>query len=196
MSNIRIKDQWLREALREEVSGRDLTIENLSTVTRLSWDEYRAEAGELWSPVENLSGIEHCVNLRHLGLDGNHVRSLRPLAGLDRLEELWMVQNDVIDVKPLAGLSSLTTLVLEMNYHLKNVSPLADSANLQYLNIADTSVTDLAPLLDLPALTRLAWKPRTWTPKPISGTALRRAESVLVTLKTRGVTIERYQLGR
>jgi hypothetical protein len=81
-----------------------------------------------------------------------------------------------------------------MNYHLRNVSPLAGLANLQYVNIASTGVTDLAPLLDLPALARLAWSPHTRVnAKPLSGVALRRAEAVLVTLKSRGVKIECYQ---
>lgn len=194
MRTVSIKDFGLYRALKEVVVGDWITDEALLAVTDLSWDEYRAEVGpEHWQPIDDLRGIEHCVNLRGLHLDGNHIRSLLPLAGLDRLTELWLVDNDVSNLKPLAGLTALTTLVLDMNRRLVNVAPLAGLNRLEYLNIADTSVKDLSPLLDLPALTRLAWKPYTmYGRKPIAPAVLRRAEGVLATLRDRGVSIERH----
>jgi hypothetical protein len=193
---VSIKDFGLYRALSEVVAGDYLTDAALLAVTDLSWDEYRAEVGpEHWQPIDDLAGIQHCVNVRGLHLDGNHIRSLLPLAGLGQLTELWLVDNDVSNLKPLAGLTNLTTLVLEMNRRLVNVAPLAGLHRLEYLNIAGTGVKDLAPLLDLPALTRLAWSPYTmYGRKPMAPAVLRRAEAVLTTLRERGVSIERYRL--
>jgi hypothetical protein len=191
---VAVKDFGLYRAL-SEVVGRHLTAEALAGVTDLSWDEYRAEVGPgHWQPIDDLSGIQHCVNLRGLHLDGNNLRSLLPLAGLTRLSELWLVGNDVSNLKPLAGLTELTTVVLEMNRRLTNVAPLAGLRRLEYLNLVDTGVRDLSPLTDLPALTRLAWRPYTmYGRKPVAPAVMRRAEDVLATLRERGVTVERYQ---
>jgi Leucine-rich repeat (LRR) protein len=187
MKYVRVKDFDLGYALRQVV-GSDLTDESLLRVEELDRDEYRAEAGEYWKPVYDLTGIEHCLNLRKLGFDGNGVKSLGPLAGLVRLEELWLVQNQVSNLKPLAGLSNLKTLVLELNTRLKSVAPLAGLASLEYLNIAGTGVRDLAPLVDLPALSSLAWGP----PSTMPPADLRRADRVIDTLRTRGVVMKRY----
>ena len=194
MRTVPVKDLGLYRALSEAV-GAHLTAEALEKVTDLSWDEYRAEVGPgHWEPIDDLSGIQHCVNLRGLHLDGNSIRSLLPLAGLTRLTELWLVGNDVGTVTPLAGLTELTTVVLEGNHRLTNVTPLAGLSRLEYLNLVDTSVKDLSPLIDLPALTRLAWRPFTmYGRKPVAPAVLRRAEGVLATLRGRGVSIERWQ---
>jgi Leucine-rich repeat (LRR) protein len=187
MKYVTVKDFDLRYAL-SQVVGRDLTDESLLRVEELDWDEYRAEAGEYWQPVYDLTGLEYCHNLRKLGFDGNGVKSLLPLAGLVRLEELWLVQNQVSNLKPLAGLSNLKTLVLELNAKLKSVAPLAGLASLEYLDIEGTGVRDLAPLADLPALTSLAWAP----PASMTAADLRRADRVLDTLRARGVVMKRY----
>lgn len=192
MKFVNVKDRALRYALRLAV-GNDLTDESLDKVTQLDWSEYRAEAGEHWIRVDDLTGIQYCVNLRTLSLDGNGVKSLAPLADLSRLEEIWLVQNQVTNLKPLTGLNNLKTLVLEMNYRLKSIKALADLASLEYLNIAGTGVADLSPLVDLPALARLAWSPTTtMTGGPMNAAAMRRAEGILDELRARGVAMERY----
>ncbi|MEV0455881.1 leucine-rich repeat domain-containing protein [Catellatospora methionotrophica] len=193
MKYVTVRDLNLIHALRAAVGNDLLTDESLQNVTQLDWSEYRAEAGLPWGSIRDLTGIEYCINVRALSLDGNGIKSLLPLAGLSQLKEVWLVQNEVRDLKPLVGLANLTTLVLEMNYKLKNVAPLAGLPDLEYLNIASTGVADLAPLVDLPALARLAWNPTTAiTGGPMTGPALRRAEAVLDTLRARGVQMERY----
>lgn len=186
MNHVSVRDRNLRYALKEATEEKRLTEEGLAGLTRVEWSEYRAEAEMYWQPISDLAGLEYCVNLRELGLDGNAVRNLRPLAGLAHLQEVWLVQNSVKSVEPLGGLAKLKTLVLDMNYHLESVEPLADLPSLEYLNINDTAVTDLTPLTGLPALTRLRWSSRA----AMSDVARQTAMSVLEALSTRGVQME------
>ncbi|MBN1858964.1 leucine-rich repeat domain-containing protein [Candidatus Bipolaricaulota bacterium] len=55
----------------------------------------------------SLRGIEQCVNLRSLSLNGNRISDLEPTSGLQRLEILQLQHNRLDSVTPLAGLSRL-----------------------------------------------------------------------------------------
>lgn len=154
MSDLHIPDPALYRAFADAV-GEPITREKLLTITRLEWNEYMAENDpDSWEPVDDLSGIEHCANLRVLSFDGNSVQRIAPLAHCDALEEVWLVDNDVRDLAPLRGKARLRTLVVEMCYRLGDIGPLAGLPELSYVNIGSTSVTDITPLLDLPKLSR------------------------------------------
>ncbi|MFC7247528.1 leucine-rich repeat domain-containing protein [Catellatospora aurea] len=179
----RFKDHDLWIAVRQAVG--EVTEQSLRELTELDWSEYRAEAGEYWAAIYDLAGLELCESLRRLSLDGNGVKSLRPLSGLARLEELWLVQNQVTDVRPLAGLPRLRVLALAMNPRLKSVAALAGSASLEDLDLTGTAVTNLSPLLEVGSLRRLDWRPPSATSEPL----LRRADRVIAELTARGVAV-------
>ncbi|KAB8145771.1 leucine-rich repeat domain-containing protein [Chloroflexia bacterium SDU3-3] len=154
MSDLHIPDPALYRAFADAL-GEPITREKLLSITHLEWNEYMAENDpDSWEPVDNLTGIEHCANLRVLSFDGNSVQSIAPLAHCDALEELWLVDNAVRDLAPLRGKGRLHTLVVDMCYPLDDIAPLAGLPELSYVNIGSTSVQDITPLLDLPKLSR------------------------------------------
>ncbi|NVM05114.1 MAG: leucine-rich repeat domain-containing protein [Candidatus Helarchaeota archaeon] len=154
MTNIKIKDKWLLYALKNEV-GKTLTKKNLANITYLDWSEYRDEAGETWSPIGDIQGLEYCTNLEVLSFDGNSVSDLSPLSGLKKLKEIWLVDNAVEDVSPISKLPNLEKLVLDLNSHLIDISPLSSLPSIKYINISNTSVRDITPLQNLNTLEKL-----------------------------------------
>ena len=62
--------------------------------------------------ITDVTGLEHAVNLTWLGLGGNKIRNLCPLAGLNQLETLYLWINPISDISPLANLTQLRALDL------------------------------------------------------------------------------------
>jgi Leucine-rich repeat (LRR) protein len=141
----------------EDTIGSVVTKEKLETIKRISWDEYMAESDpNSWSPVHDISGIGHCVNLEELFFDGNGVYDLWPLANLTKLREIRMVQNQIKDLEPLRFLNNLKSLVLDMNTALEDISPIANLPVLEYLNIGGTQVKDITPLQGLAKIKKVS----------------------------------------
>ena len=67
------------------------------------------------SPISDVTGLEHAVNLESLGLRSNKISDLRPLAGLTKLRELSLAYNQISDITPLAGLVNLEEFHIEGN---------------------------------------------------------------------------------
>jgi len=127
--------------------------------------------------IAELNGIEHCINLqfldldgnrqiidisplskltklRHLDLDANQIIDISPLSRLTNLQDLSLIHNPVIDISPLSNLTNLQALSLR-GILLDDISPLGSLTNLQRLSLGKTKVSDigtLAKLTDLRAL--------------------------------------------
>jgi len=83
--------------------------------------------------IENLTGLEYCINLKILGLDLNEISDLSALAGLTNLNWLLLSGNQISDLSALAGLTNLTQLSLRACF--KSVfwfsgGPIGDSSSL------------------------------------------------------------------
>jgi len=104
--------------------------------------------------IEDLTGLEYCVNLMILGLDDNLISNLGPLAGLDLLMVLSVAENNVSDLTPLASLPGLTDLEVSNN-PLSDLSPLATIPTLERLYAENNQISDLSPLAGLPTLFEL-----------------------------------------
>ena len=90
-----------------------------------------------------------------LDLTENNITDLTPLAGLTKLEILYLWENWITDVTPLAGLTKLKVLELGWNYQLTDITPLAGLTNLKSLVLARDNITDITPLAGLTNLTEL-----------------------------------------
>ncbi|MFO0602880.1 MAG: hypothetical protein U0324_06880 [Polyangiales bacterium] len=171
-----VADPRLRKAL-SRATG-ELTPEGLAKVTRLEWSEYEAEADRRWKPVEGLAGLEGCAALEYVGLVGNRVRDLAPLAPLAQLTEVWLQRNELggdlrafgahprLRVLQLSGnrlsaldgvegCPALAELGVDAN-QLASLAPLAGLARLEKLRADRNLVADVAPLAGLAAL-RALW---------------------------------------
>jgi hypothetical protein len=106
--------------------------------------------------ISDLTGLEYCVNLDTLHLEGHNIRDLSPLVGLTNLTMLWLQysENKISDLSPLAGLTNLTTLGFPSN-EIIDISPLASLANLTYVYLDDNQISDVSPLATLTSLIEL-----------------------------------------
>jgi hypothetical protein len=128
------------EAVRAELfgnTGRSLRPEDLLVLDgELILDE---------ADIEDLSGVEYCVNVNSLDLSRNRISELRPLAGLTNLQTLMLADNEISDVDPLAALEGLEELDLSGN-QIEDVNALVALTALRYLNLAGNPIRDLDPI--------------------------------------------------
>jgi hypothetical protein len=97
--------------------------------------------------ISDLTGIEHCVNLKVLQIYGNVISDITPLRQLTGLRELYIYQNNITDVSPLAGLVELEQLWLGRN-NISDISPLRGLTNLNVLVIIYNNISDISPLIE------------------------------------------------
>jgi len=134
---VEIPDPNLELAIQRNIDKDAITFADLYYITSLSANN-----------VDNLKGIEYCINLDRLYLRNNRITDLSPLAGLTNLKKLDLVNNQVTDLSPLAGLTNLTYLFLGSN-HITDLSPLAGLTNLTHLYLHYNQISDLSPLVGL-----------------------------------------------
>ena len=149
-------DKHLATAVRGELKnpGGSITRGDLKRLGKLRAGGKRMS---MWHMVrsENISGLEHAVNLISLGLFQNNISDVSPLASLINLTSLDLDHNHQIsDITPLASLNNLTSLDLRWN-QISDITPLASLTNLERLNLARNQVRDVGPLAALTNLERL-----------------------------------------
>lgn len=99
--------------------------------------------------IRDLSGLEYCLNLQWLDLQGNKISNLKPLEQLGRptspfdspLVYLNLNSNLVSDISPLVGLMNLQNLLLFDN-PVPNIQALVTNAQYGGLGEGDTVVLD------------------------------------------------------
>ncbi len=103
--------------------------------------------------ITDLTGIEYALNLNNLGLQGNNITNLAPLASLKTLEYLFLSgnkagNNSITDISPLSSLTRLKRLYLDFN-RISDIRPLADLTALTHLGLAYNTISDVNPLAGL-----------------------------------------------
>ncbi|MDE0484096.1 MAG: leucine-rich repeat domain-containing protein [Candidatus Poribacteria bacterium] len=106
--------------------------------------------------ITDLTGLEHAINLRSLGLHGNQIEDITPLAKLTKLSDLRLTDNQIEDITPLAKLTKLNHLRLDGN-QIEDITPLSKLANsnLRELRLSDNQIEDITPLSKLTKLIAL-----------------------------------------
>lgn len=100
--------------------------------------------------IEDLSGVEHCVNLVVLNLAGNDLVKISALAGLVRLESLFLSENSIEDIGCLGGLVNLRELDISFNC-VEDVSVLRFLPALEYVNVVGNPLRDASALDEIEA---------------------------------------------
>jgi hypothetical protein len=90
------------------------------------------------SRINNLEGIEYCINTENIDLSGNMISDLTPLYGLKQVKELNLADNCISDIDVLATLHQLRNLNL-CNNPIHDVSPLLELDTLENLDITGNS---------------------------------------------------------
>ena len=104
--------------------------------------------------VDELTGLEHAINLVGLVCDKGGVTDLAPLAELRSLTQLSLQFNAISDIAPLSELDSLTTLSLYGN-GIVDIVPLAKLISLTELSLGNNDIADIRVVAELRSLTRL-----------------------------------------
>lgn len=84
------------------------------------------------SQINNLDGIEYCINTQTMDLSGNKITDLSPLWGLNAIKDLNLSNNRICDIDPLCSLNRLRSLDLSNN-PVNNLSPLFNLGMLEYI---------------------------------------------------------------
>jgi Leucine-rich repeat (LRR) protein len=92
------------------------------------------------SNVNNLDGVEYCINTINMDLSGNSIFDLTPLFGLKHLSELNLSDNKIFDIDVLATLPKLKSLNLTNN-PVQDLTPLLEIDSLEYLDITRTQAS-------------------------------------------------------
>ena len=93
--------------------------------------------------IHSLAGAGQLTGLEWLGLFGNRIVNVGPLASLARLETLGLNFNEVVDVSPLAALTNLEALYVQGN-EIVDVSALAALARLKTLALGKGQMADVS----------------------------------------------------
>ena len=145
---VEIPDPNLRGAIREALQLPDnlpVTQQDMLELTKLSASQ---------SSITDLTGLEHAIYLKYLGLCGNQIHNLQPLSGLIRLEHLALCLNQIEDISPLAKLTRLRNLDFGVN-RISDISPLTKLIKLEKLNLDLNQVKNIVPLANLTQLVQL-----------------------------------------
>lgn len=95
--------------------------------------------------IHSLDGLQYCVSLHRLNLQGNAVPDLGPLAGLAQLSDLDASDNQVSDVGPLSDLTVMMNLNLSGNA-IRGIGALQHMEMLNFLWLDRNQITDIAPV--------------------------------------------------
>jgi internalin A len=152
--SIDVPDQALREVLLELLPGSERDEDESEPV--ISGAQLRHLQG-IRAPdmgITDLTGLECALSLESLGLSGNEVRDLSPVAHLVTLRQLELSDNGLSDVSSVAQLHRLTKLSLAGN-GIRDPSGLSELRELRFLDLSRNEIDDISALAGLEAITGL-----------------------------------------
>lgn len=145
MYAVTFKDKRLELAVRKTL-GESISEETPITVADMSKLYQLANTNK--RGIEDLSGLEHAVNLQHVDLSDNRIKDVTPLAGLRDIRQLDLHNNEIEDISPIKKLTGLVHLDLHNN-RIKEISALQELTKLTYLDLIGNQIVDISPLRNL-----------------------------------------------
>ena len=150
--NVQIPDANLAISIRQ-----NLNLASNATITQQDMRELKTFTAKgasgfiddpIGTPITDLTGLEHAINLEFINISNHSVSSLSPLSGLTRLKTLIAGNNEINDISSLTGLTQLSLLSLGYN-QITDIRPLLGLANLHTLDLQNNPITDRTPLQTL-----------------------------------------------
>jgi len=99
------------------------------------WDEIELMESE----IDDLDGIEYCINAVTVDLSVNSITDISPLFGLSAIEDLNLSDNKIGYIDALSNLLKLKTVDLSNN-QIDDISPLYDLPELESCDISGNKV--------------------------------------------------------
>jgi len=147
-SPVFIPDPAFREALSDALACRPQAISRHDLLSLRSLD--LSDSG-----VQNLEGIEFCLNLRELDVSELGLEDLAILEDCRAIIELDASGNRLSSASVLAVLDRIETLDLSGN-QIEDISPIQSLVSLAYCDLSGNRISDLYPLSACPILKTLA----------------------------------------
>lgn len=91
------------------------------------------------SDINDLDGVQFCINAKSIDVSNNRITDLSPLIGLKNLEELNLSDNQIGYIDCLSNLESLKSLQLSNNF-ITDISPLLELKKLEFLELSGNNI--------------------------------------------------------
>ena len=99
-------------------------------------------------PVD-ISPLAGLIKLERLFVCCDNISDINALSGMTSMRELWIWgNNNITDISALSGMTQMNDLWIKGN-QISDISPLANMKNLSRLLMEDNKITDLTPLAEL-----------------------------------------------
>jgi len=91
------------------------------------------------SDINELYGVQFCINARTMDLSDNRISDITPLFGLTKLEEINLSDNEVGYLDGIGNLVNLKSILISGNY-IDDLTPLFELPMLEYADLRDNKV--------------------------------------------------------
>ena len=147
---VEFTDTVLEELVRKAMNNPDgdITIAEAEAVTLLNLE---MEGGKPIPRVTDVSDLAQFPNLTSLNLNWSMYNNgepvdISPLAGLTKLEALYICCDNVADISPLKGLTNLRDLWIWGNGKITDISALSGMTKMDSLWIKGNQISDISAL--------------------------------------------------
>lgn len=89
--------------------------------------------------IENLEGIEFCLQAVNIDLSKNLIEDISSLWYLTKIEELYLADNQIGLIDSISNLKELRVLDISNNF-IDDISPLFELENLEYVNVMGNKI--------------------------------------------------------
>lgn len=96
--------------------------------------------------IEDLSGLEYCINLQGIFMSWNNISDIEAAANLRHLLEVQFMGNNLTALPDLSDWTDLQGLFLTGN-DISDVSSLSNLPAIHYLYMGNNDISDLSPLV-------------------------------------------------
>jgi hypothetical protein len=91
------------------------------------------------SAINDLEGVEYCLQTMNLDLSNNRISDISLLEKLERMQELNLSNNRIVDIEVLANMQELYSVDLSNN-SIIDISPLFEIEKLEYVHLSGNKV--------------------------------------------------------
>ncbi len=105
--------------------------------------------------ITDISGLKNTTQLTEVGLRGNQITDISPLAkNTANLKNVLLADNQISDLSPIYGCPNLSVLTIENN-QITDLKVAEGASALRYLTAYGNQITDISGLSDCPSIAYL-----------------------------------------